>query len=74
MSDQLVRFGAGVTFCDGDAKDLAQAILKARAEYPELAARAQANRSAWIKFHNPKVFFQMLLSDQQPQKTSKKDK
>ena len=61
MSDQLQCFGAGITFQDGNAKDLARAILEARAKYSDLVARARANRSAWIDFHNPKIFFQMLM-------------
>jgi glycosyltransferase involved in cell wall biosynthesis len=66
MSEQLRRFGAGTTFRDGDPADLARAVIEARANHPALAERARANRPAWIKFHNPDVFFNLLLKDSEP--------
>ncbi|MFA7329209.1 MAG: glycosyltransferase family 4 protein, partial [Candidatus Ratteibacteria bacterium] len=63
MSEQLRRFGSGVTFPDGSVAGLSRAIRETCDRYPELSARAQANRSAWIEFHNPGVFFRMLLPD-----------
>jgi glycosyltransferase involved in cell wall biosynthesis len=61
MSDQLERFGAGITFRDGDVDDLARAILDVRDQYPRLAKQALNRRGAWIAYHNPEHFLDELL-------------
>jgi glycosyltransferase involved in cell wall biosynthesis len=61
MEDQLKRFGAGVTFRDGDAGDLARAILELRDNYPRLAAQAEQRRAAWTAYHNPDNFLRELF-------------
>lgn len=61
MSDQVARFGAGVTFADGDADDLARALVETRLTYHRLAERAALNRDDWLGYHNPKVFMDKLL-------------
>lgn len=61
MSDQLAEYGAGVTFCDGDAGGLALAILEVRDCYPALAEQAHLRRQQWVSFHNPETFVRLLL-------------
>ena len=61
MSDQLERFGAGVTFRDGDVDDLARAICEARDEHPRLAEQALARRKDWVAYHNSDNFLNELL-------------
>jgi glycosyltransferase involved in cell wall biosynthesis len=63
MSDQLTRFGAGLTIGDGDTGDLARAILEARAHYQQLAEQARSSSAAWIDIHNPVRFVDALLKD-----------
>jgi glycosyltransferase involved in cell wall biosynthesis len=61
MSDQLHRFGAGLTFADGDAVDLARAITEGLTRIPELAGKANLGRAAWLRTHNPASFVDHLL-------------
>lgn len=61
MSDQLERFGAGITFRDGDISDLARAICEVRDNYPRLSGQAQARRADWTAYHNPDNFVDELL-------------
>jgi len=61
MSEQLERFGAGLTVRDRDAEDLARAICAARDNYQQLAERAAARRESWIAYHNPQNFVNELL-------------
>ena len=62
MSEQLERFGAGLTVRDRDAEDLARAICAARDNYQQLAERAAARRESWIAYHNPQNFVNELLA------------
>lgn len=61
MADQLSRFGAGVTFRDGDTADLARAILELRDNYARLAAQAAERAAAWTAYHSPENFMRELL-------------
>ena len=61
MSDQLERFGAGVTFRDQDIDDLARAICEVRDNYPRLVEQAMARREHWVAYHNPDNFINELL-------------
>jgi glycosyltransferase involved in cell wall biosynthesis len=61
MSDQLQRFGAGLTVRDRDADDLARVLCAARDDYPRLAEQAVARRERWIAYHNPNSFVNELL-------------
>lgn len=62
MSDEL-RFGAGLTFEDGNSSDLACAIVQAKHRYSELATQAIAKREAWISFHNSRTFGEILFKE-----------
>jgi len=64
MADQVARTGAGVTFRDGDAEDLARTLVAVRDSYGTLATRAEANRSSWVGVHNPDAFLSKLLDGQ----------
>lgn len=61
MSDQLQRFGAGLTVRDQDADDLARVICVARDGYQHLTEQASARRESWIAYHNPHSFVNELL-------------
>jgi glycosyltransferase involved in cell wall biosynthesis len=61
MSAQLERSGAGVICADRSGPDLARALRGARAQQAELAARAAAQRPAWLAYHNPRSFVATLL-------------
>jgi glycosyltransferase involved in cell wall biosynthesis len=62
MSDQLQRHGAGIAFRQGDARDLASAMLEAHLRRDELLARADRARTSWLGQHNPKGFVDLLLA------------
>ena len=61
LSDQLRRYGSGAVFRDGDAADLADAMLAVRDRYGELAEASRNLRAAWLERHNPRAFFQKLI-------------
>jgi len=61
MSAQIRRFGAGLTFDDHDAADLARALLEARITYDELVTRAATNQEAWLRFHTPSTFLDRVM-------------
>jgi glycosyltransferase involved in cell wall biosynthesis len=61
MSAQLARFGAGLTFRDRDADDLARAICMLRDNYPQFAEQALARRESWVAYHNPENFVDELI-------------
>jgi len=53
MSAELEHAGAGLTCADRSGRDLARALRAARASRETLAARAVAERPAWLAYHNP---------------------
>jgi glycosyltransferase involved in cell wall biosynthesis len=61
MSAELERAGAGLTCADRSGTDLARALRAARASRESLAARAAAERPAWLAYHNPASFVTRLL-------------
>ena len=61
MSAELERAGAGLTCADRSGADLARALRAARASRNSLAARAAAERPAWLAYHNPRSFVTRLL-------------
>ena len=62
MSEQLAAgFGAGITFADGDPRDLARAIEESCTRLEELTERARASQDRWIHRHSPAAFVDCLL-------------
>ena len=61
MSEELERHGAGLTFRDGDAADLAGTILRAKEGLAELSQAARARRGAWLRRHSPAAMVLALL-------------
>jgi glycosyltransferase involved in cell wall biosynthesis len=61
MSEELERHGAGLTFRDGDAADLAGTILRAKEGLTELSQAARARRGAWLRRHSPAAMVLTLL-------------
>jgi len=67
MSDQLMRYGAGVTFKDQDADSLAEAIRTVTVDYEKLRIEAEESSREWANFHNPERLYEMIqgISHQQ---------
>ncbi|WP_162274685.1 glycosyltransferase [Verrucomicrobium sp. GAS474] len=61
MSGQLGDSGAGVLFEDGSAASLAEAILKAKREFPTLRENVLRLREGYLAYHNPDSFLNVLL-------------
>ena len=61
MADELAHAGAGVVTRNRDAAALACALIEARDRFPELSAKAVADRPKWRTFHNPQRFTDVLL-------------
>ena len=61
MADELARAGAGVVTRDRDPAALACALVQARDRFPEMSAKALADRSRWRAFHNPGRLVEVLL-------------
>jgi glycosyltransferase involved in cell wall biosynthesis len=61
MSAELEQAGAGLTCADRSGSDLARALRAARASRETLAARAVAERPAWLAYHNPRSFVTRLI-------------
>jgi glycosyltransferase involved in cell wall biosynthesis len=62
MADQTVPEKVGVTFEDGNARDLRRAILELASSLEAYRQRALDHRSRWLSFHNPSRLVEMLLS------------
>lgn len=60
MSDQLRRYGAGVTFRDQDAGSLAKAIRAVAADYEKLRIQAERSAGEWASIHNPERLYEMV--------------
>ena len=61
MSEELERHGAGLTFRDGDASALADAIVTARDQLAPLSNAAASGRAAWVRRHSPSALVAELL-------------
>ena len=61
MSAELEQAGAGLTCADRSGSDLARALRAAWASRETLAARAVAERPAWLAYHNPGSFVTRLI-------------
>ncbi len=62
MSDELAHAGAGVIVEDRDPAALASALVEARDRFAELSAKARADRSKWLAFHNSERLVEVLLN------------
>ena len=62
MSDQLERHGAGMSFKDEDAEDLANAIRALARNYPDFKTRAEHSAKEWMSIHNPDRLYEMLVN------------
>lgn len=65
MSLQLNLSGAGLTFKDQDALDLARAIREIHDNYENFSNKAWLNRKDWIQYHNPENFLRALIASAQ---------
>ena len=64
MSEQIEPLGSGVTFSDGDAHDLARAILEVRDRYTDLRLHAEQATESWLRRHSAATVVAELLDEQ----------
>jgi glycosyltransferase involved in cell wall biosynthesis len=60
MSDQLATYGGGEQCRSGDPSSLADAIERAVQRLPALTAQARGARDAWVDFHSPAGFANVM--------------
>ena len=72
MSDNLKKFGSGLTCADRNPPDLAHAIVKIASDYLTYAKQAKSKQSAWLAYHNPDSFIDMLVAPSMKQVSPKK--
>jgi glycosyltransferase involved in cell wall biosynthesis len=60
MSDQLKRYGAGVTFKDQNAESLADAMRALAGNYEDFRVRAEQSSREWSGIHNPDHLYDLL--------------
>jgi glycosyltransferase involved in cell wall biosynthesis len=62
MSDQLQRYGAGLTFRDQDANGLAGRVRELTANYEHFRAAAERSSRQWAGIHNPERLYDIIQS------------
>lgn len=61
MAEEALRLRCGATFRDGDAGDLARAIVEVAEDHPALEASTRRARETWLGFHNAANLCRALL-------------
>ena len=61
MAKELAEHGSGLTFQRGSATALAQAVRTAAARIAVLGEQASAARTAWLAWHNPRQYVDIVL-------------
>lgn len=69
LSEMITAYGGGLTFVDGDAESLAQAIIAAHSDRATLLSKANQGAKAIRAEHNPQNFLDCLVAVAMPRVT-----
>lgn len=70
--EQVMRFGNGATFEDGDVEGFIKALSEVKTHYRRYVTQAQRAREPWLREHSPAAFVAMVreVASEAPERVS----